>query len=165
MAFLLKNTGAGTRYSTVGHQPVVDQWIRVSRPSDTTPQTATETLFEVEGGRILMKALVGEVTVVQGATASNLSIVIDSDAGAADDLASAVATANDAVGIMYTVEGDGTALLKAGIGWGQACLGLGVVIAPGAIRLTASGSNTGEIKWDLYFLPLDEAAYVTATAV
>jgi hypothetical protein len=163
MAFLGKNVGPANRYGTL-QPPVLQQWIRVSRATDTLPQTATETIFEVEGGRIALLALIGEVTTAIQNQACNFSYVVDSDAGAADDLGSAVSVANLGVGVYITAEGDGTAALTGGVGWGQACL-TPVVVGPGAIQVTTSASNTGSVKYDLYYLPLDEAAYVTATAV
>jgi hypothetical protein len=165
MAFLGKNTGPASRYGTNGDQPVIEQWIRVSRATDSLPATATETIFEVEGGRILLKALIGEVTTVIQTQACNLSINVDSDAGASDVIASTLDISADAVGTYYGVEGDGTALEDTGIGWGRTCQGVGTVVAPGAITITTSATNTGSVKWDLYYLPLDAAAYVTASAV
>jgi hypothetical protein len=44
-------------------------------------------------------------------------------------------------------------------------VGTGAVIAPGEIQLTTSATNTGSVKWDLYYLPLDPAAYVVPSAV
>src|SRR5688572_26893677 len=137
MALLLKNgQNPSTRYSN-GDAPVIDQWIRVARATDSLPATTTETIFEVEGGRILLKALIGEVTTAIQAQACNLSVVVDTDAGAADDLASVLEINADAVGTYYSVEGDGTALLVAE-GNGLACVGNGVVIGAGAVRLTTS---------------------------
>jgi hypothetical protein len=164
MAFLGKNTGPASRYGTNGDQPVLEQWIRVARATDSLPTTATETIFEVEGGRILLKALVGEVTTAIQAQACNLSVNVDSDAGASDVIASTLDVNAGAVGTYYGVEGDGTALENTGIGWGRPC-STGVIVGPGAITITTSATNTGSVKWDLYYLPLDGAAYVTATAV
>jgi hypothetical protein len=165
MAFLVKNTGnPSTRYSN-GDSPVVEQLIRVSRATDSLPATATETIFTVSGGRILLKGLIGEVTTAIQNQACNLSVVVDSTAGAADDLASVVSVANLGVGVLFSVEGDGTALLAGGIGWAQGMVGTGAVIAPGEIQLTTSATNTGSVKWDLYYLPLDPAAYVVPSAV
>ena len=162
MAFILKNGQTPATRNSDGNPPVVDQWIRVSKAAATLPATTTATLFNVLGGRILLRALIGEVTTAFDATATNGSIVVDSDAGVADDLASAAAIASLGVGTLLTVEGDGTALLTGGVGWGQAALGMGVVVSPGLIRLTTSATNAGAAKWDLYYLPLDPAAYVTA---
>lgn len=164
MAFLAKNVGPSARYAN-GDSPVLEQWIRVSRATDTLPATATETLFTVAGGRILMKAMIGEVTTVIQTQACNLSVNVDSDAGGADVLASTLDISADAVGTYYGIEGDGTAVEDTGIGWGRICLGGGVVIAPGIITLTTSATNTGSVKWDLYYLPLDPTAYVTPSAL
>jgi hypothetical protein len=113
-----------------------------------------------KNGRIVLMALIGEVTTAIQAQACNLSVNIDSDAGAADVLASTLETNADAVGTFYSVEGDGTALLVAE-GNGLACQGNGTILAPGIVTITTSATNTGSIKWDLYYLPLDETAYVT----
>lgn len=160
MAFLLKNSSVAARRATNGFAPVVHQWLRVSRAAATVPATATETIFNVEGGRIALLALVGEVTTAIQNQVCTLTVQVDSDAGAADDFGAAVSIANLGVGTMLSVEGDGTAGLTAGIGWAQACL-TPVIVAPGIITITTSATNTGAMKWDLYYLPLDEAAYVT----
>jgi hypothetical protein len=165
MAFLGKNTGPASRYGTNGDQPVLEQWIRVPRATDTLPATTTETIFEVEGGRILLKALIGEITTAIQAQACNLSVNVDTDAGAAVVLASTLEINADAVGQYYGVEGDGTALITVAGGYAPICNNGGVVIGPGAITLTTSATNTGSVKWDLYYLPLDANAYVTASAV
>lgn len=160
MAFVTKNAWAAGRLGTA-QEPVLDQWIRVSRATATTPQGTTGTIFNVENGRIVLKALIGEVTTAIQGQAQNLSINVDSDAGAADVLASTLETNADAVGTYYSVEGDGSALLVAE-GNGSTCIGNGAVIGAGIITLTASASSTGSIAWDLYYLPLDPTAYVTA---
>jgi hypothetical protein len=160
MAFLVKNaTNPSTRLSN-GDAPVLSQWIRVTRATAALPATTTATIFDIEGGRILLKALIGEVTTAIQAQACNLSVVVDADSGAADDLASAADVNGLALGAFIAPEGDGTALIFGGIGWGQPCTGQGVVVAPGALRLTTSATNTGSVKWDLYYQPLDPAAYV-----
>ena len=161
MAFFLKNTGPAARNAANGQAPVLEQWIRVSRATAALPATTTATIFNVEGGRILLKALIGEVTTVIQTQACNLSVNVDADSGATDVIASTLDVSADAVGTMYGVEGDGTALEDTGIGWGRTCNGQGTVIAPGIITLTTSATNTGSVKWDLYYLPLEEGAYVT----
>lgn len=162
MAFMVKQERA-VHKSSDGTAPVVSQWIKVSRAAAALPQTATATIFEVRGGRILLKALVGEVTTAIQNQANNFSYVIDSDAGAADDLSSAADIANLGVGTYIVPEGDGTATIFGGIGWGQTILaGNGVIVGAGLIRVTTSTSNTGAVKYDLYYQPLDATAYVVA---
>jgi DNA-binding transcriptional regulator YdaS (Cro superfamily) len=163
MAFLGKASGVAARTSV--QAPVLEQWIRVSRATDTLPATTTEAIFNVLGGRILLKALIGEVTTVIQTQACNLSVNVDSDAGASDVLASTLDISAGAVGTYYGIEGDGTAVENTGIGWGRICTSGGTVIGTGTITLTTSATNTGSVKWDLYYLPLEENSYVTATAV
>lgn len=161
MAFLGKNSGPASRYGTNGEQPVLEQWIHVPRATASLPATTTSTIFNVEGGKILLKALVGEVTTAIQAQACNLSVNVDSDAGASSVLASVADINAKGVGNLFGVEGDGTALIVAGVGWAPATLDNGVVVLPGIITITTSATNTGSVKWDLYYLPLDKAAYVT----
>jgi hypothetical protein len=163
MAFLGKSVGPSARYSN-GDAPVLYQVVRATRATDTLPATTTETIFTISGGRILVHALVGEVTTAIQAQACNLSVNIDSDAGAADVLASTLDINANAVGTYYSVEGDGTALLVAE-GNAVGCVGAGLILAPGIITITTSATNTGSVKWDLYYQPLDPTAYVVPAAV
>lgn len=160
MSFLLKNSGVAARSGNTGDKPILYQVIRVSRPTAALPASTTATIFNVEGGRIALLGLIGEVTTAIQAQACNLSINVDADSGATDVIAATVDVNGLALGGTYIVEGDGTAGVITGVGWGQFCL-TPVVICPGIITLTASATNTGSMKWDLYYFPLDEAAYVT----
>jgi hypothetical protein len=167
MAFLLKNAiNPSTRLSN-GDAPVVDQWIRVSRATDTLPQSAAEEIFRVRGGRILVKALIGEVTTVLGAgTTPDLRINLNPDTGTTKVIASDVVVASDEVGTLYSVEGDTTALLESSSGGVTTAVGNGFVVSPNVgIEVEASESITGSVKWDLYYLPLDPAAYVSVGAL
>ena len=169
MAFLLKNAiNPSTRLSN-GDAPVVEQWIRVTRATDTLTQSATtnEPLFTVSGGRILLKALVGEVTVaISGGTTPDLQIEFDPVTGTTIDLATDVAITSDEVGTLYSIAAPAAALVATSSGWGNAVTNGGVILNPGTLDLELTESSiAGEIKWDLYYMPLDPAAYVTPTAV
>src|SRR3990167_9064688 len=169
MAFLVKTgrqPAAGP--STPGYA-VVNQWIHVARPTLTLPQTASNQLFLVKGGRVLIHALIGEVTVViQGSDpvakvrASRLNAAMDTIVGTTYDVASTLDMSSDEIGTIYTVEGDGTAIDSPQLA-GSGRLGGSKWIMPnGEIILTTGASKTGEIKWDLWYQPLDEGAYVSA---
>lgn len=159
MAFLIKNNKA-THRSTGAYAPILDQTIRVERATAALPATTTATIFNITGGRIILKGLVGEVTTVIQTQACNLSVNVDSDAGASDVIASALDVSAAAVGTYFGVEGDGTALENTGIGWGRLVTGVGVAVGPGAITITTSATNTGSVKWTLLYQPLDEEAVV-----
>lgn len=161
MAFVVKQAPAKHR-STDGTQPIIAQTIKVERATAALPATTTAAIFSVLGGRVRVKALIGEVTTAIQAQANNLSVNVDSDAGAADPVATALDTNAAAVGTYFSVEGDGSALLGQGIGWAQAAVDYGFIVGAGSITLTTSATNTGSVKWTLYYEPLDETAYVVA---
>ena len=169
MAFLAKN------YGPTKGPSVLDQFIKVSCPARTVPATTTDQIFRVKGGRVLVKLLLGEVTTViqnqadnmkvSAKALDNLSVAI----GTAVDVAANVDIANREVGGKYVVEGDGTAGVLSNAG--AAYLGTNSgewIAAQGEIYLTTSATNTGAMKWDLWYLPLDQGAFVdpvvTATA-
>lgn len=150
--------------------------VHVQRPTLALPQTTTEILFRVYGGRVRVVLLIGEVTTVIQSTDPVAKITAGrlSDAGVlvgtVYDIASTLDMSSDEVGTIYTVEGDGTAIISpqlAGAGYIGAANN-GWIMPQGEIYLTTGASKTGAIKWDLWYESLDEAAYavpvVTATA-
>ena len=177
MALLIKNK-AGNRFSnpqTGGGQAVLDQWIQVSRPALTLPASTTQQIFRVYGGRVLVHLLLAEVTTVIEGTdpVSTVRTTRLTDAGALSGtvyvVASTLDMSSDEVGTIYTIEGDGTAILSpqlAGSGNGST---VGPWIMPqGQIVHRTTATKTGALKWDIWYQPLDSGAYVisinTATA-
>lgn len=160
MAFLIKGSGPASRHSN-GEQPVIEQYIKVSRATASLPATTTGTIFNVIGGRVKLKALIGEVTTAIQAQACNLSVNCNPTVGGTAVIASTVDINADEAGTTYGVEGDGTALVATSSGYTPGCFGEPVV-QEGIISITTSATNTGSVKWDLYYLPLDPTAYVTA---
>lgn len=173
MAFLIKNSvrPSGSSASRQG-LATVDQWIQVSRDTATVPATTTDILFRVYGGRVMVKGLLGEVTTVIQTQADNLKVsskklsAASAAVGTAVDVASNLDITAIEVGGNLWVEGDGTALVKATAGASLIGANSGYWIAPqGEIYLTTSATNTGAIKWDIWYQPLDAGAYVVANAV
>lgn len=171
MAFLVKNSirrsGGVTRQS----DNILDQNIHVACPSRTIPATTTDQIFRVKGGRVLVRRLVGEVTTaiqnqvdnmkVSSKALSAASVAI----GTAVDVASNVDVANRELGGLYFVEGDGTAGVLSNAGAAFIGPNSGEWIAPqGEIYVTTSATNTGAMKWDIWYLPLDPGAYVEAVS-
>jgi hypothetical protein len=135
-------------------QNVVDQWIVASKASATLPATTTQNLFTISGGRVLVKGLIGEVTTVVQAQACNLKVSVDpSGGGTTYDVAANLDINADEAGTLYSVEGDGTALLGASAGAVTTAIGNGFVCNPGTVLITTSATNTGATKWDLYYVP------------
>ena len=174
MAFLIKSAPVRTAGPTTPGTSVLSQAIHVVRAAKVLPQSTTEQLFLVRGGRVLVRAMLGEVTTVLTATdpvssinSSKLNAALDTIVGTTVAIATTVDTASLEVGGTVFVEGDGTALVKANAG----CVFIGAVtgmwLAPrGEIYLTTTGNNTtGAMKWEIWYEPWDAGAYVTAVDV
>jgi hypothetical protein len=173
MAFLIKNQQPrqNTSASKQGYA-TVDQWIQVTQPAVALPATTTGQIFRVKGGRVLVKSLVGEVTTVIQTQADNLKVTskkLDSASvavGTAKDIAADVNITALEVGSLYFVEGDGTAGVLSTAGGAYIGPNSGMWIAPqGEIYLTTSATNTGAMKWDIWYQPLDPGAYVEPAAL
>lgn len=168
MAFVVKNSRPRSTTSSLAGGSTIEQFILVSRPGLLLPATTTQQLFRVRGGRVLVKSLIGTVTVILDSTdpvakiSSKALSTADVAIGSAVDVASTVNAASLEVGGTLFVEGDGTALVKANAGATFVGSQAGLWIAPaGEIYLTTGGTNlTGFVKWDLWYQPLDAGAYV-----
>jgi hypothetical protein len=168
MALMLKNRTFRNQGSAPGQGfSYLEQLIKVSVPARTIPATTTDQLFRVKGGRVKVKALVGEVTTVIQTQADNMKVsskrLSDASAavGTAVDVAANVDITGKEVGSSYFVEGDGTAGVLSNAGAAFIGTNSGEWIAPqGEIYLTTSATNTGAMKWDLWYVPLDDGAWV-----
>lgn len=156
MAFVIKNTKQTTK------SPVLDQFIKVEKASATVPQTAAQSIFTVRYGRVLVKALIGEVTTTVGAgTTPDLQVEIDpSGSGTTVDIATDVVITSDEVGTLYSVEGDGTALVAVSSGYAPVPFGSGFIVNPGTLQIRTSESTAGATKWTIWYVPLDGGANV-----
>lgn len=140
------------------------QWgIKVSKASATLPSSTTQNIFTVAGGKVLIRALVGEVTVEVGAgTTPDLQVQHDPATGTTIDVATDVVIASDEVGTLYYVEGDGTALVPISSGYAQAAAGQGFILPIGTLQIVTSETTDGATKWDLWYLPLEDGASVVS---
>jgi len=174
MAFVIKNTNAPKSSPVAGSgQAFLDQAIHVTRGALVVPQSTTEQLFLVKGGRVRIKGLVGEVTTIMTATdpvmkvsSQKLDAAQTATVGTAVDVASTVDISSLEVGGFVFVEGDGTAAVKSNAGAAFIGTNSGQWVAPaGQIYITTTANNvTGQMKWDLWYQPLDEGAFVVAVS-
>lgn len=170
MALMIKDIKRPTGSS--GRQATLDQWIQVSQPAVALPASTTGQLFRVKGGRVIVRALLGEVTTIIQTQADNTKISskkLDNASvavGTAVDVASNLDITAIEVGGFLFVEGDGTALVKATAGASLIGTNSGMWIAPqGEIYVTCAATNTGAIKWDIWYQPLDSGAFVEAATL
>lgn len=133
--------------------------IRVDRAAAVLPATATQTIFTVAGGRVLITTLVGEVTTATTATATTLAVnLVGSVNGLTQVVCSATSVASLTVGTEYAF----TALATAptiGAAFNQ---NNETVFTPGVVQAVTSATNTGAMKWTVFYIPLDDGASVVA---
>lgn len=138
---------------------------KVERATAALPQSTTGALFTVSGGRVLVTALIGEVTTVIQTQADNTKLQFDpTDAGATQDLCAVLDITGDAVGTMYSLDGTpGNAMVDAlNFLPSNKTLARPIVLKPGSILLNCAASNTGSVKWTVVYLAIDEGAAVAA---
>jgi len=118
------------------------------------PQSADETLFRISGGKVLVTAIIGEVTTIIETQANNTKLKLNPTTGSDVDLCAVLDITADAVKTLYVCTGTlanalvssiGVALLQA-TPW---------VLDVGDIELDCAASNTGQVKWDIFFNPID----------
>lgn len=135
---------------------------RVDRATATLPQTTASALFTVAGGKVAVLGIVGEVTTEIQNQANNTKIVSNPTTGSDVDLCAVLNIAADEVGCLYGITGTfATAMVGANAGAGVMCA-QPVVVPAGTIDLNCAASNTGAVKWSLWYIPLDAGATVTA---
>ena len=135
---------------------------RVDRATATLPQTTASAIFTISGGRVLMLGIVGEVTTAIQNQANNTKLVANPTAGTDVDVCAVLSTANKEAGTLFGITGlFSDALVGANAGatvWPRNP----VILPIGTLDLSCAASNTGSVKWSLYYVPLDDGAIVTA---
>lgn len=138
---------------------------RVDRATASLPQGTDGALFTISGGRVLMTAIVGEVTIAIQNQANATKLKLNPDATGADqDLCGTLDIDNDAVGELYTIDGTVGNALRSDllIGLNSLYGAGGLILSEGDIELDCAASNTGSVAWSMWYLPLDRGATVAA---
>ncbi|MFL1903087.1 hypothetical protein ACJWDR_28880 [Streptomyces tauricus] len=139
--------------------------VKVSRATATLPQTTAGALFTVSGGKVLITSLIGEVTTVIQTQADNTKLTFDpTDAGATQDLCAVLDITADAVGTLYSITGTPATAMQDALNFlpSNKVPAQPIVLKPGSILLDCAASNTGSVKWELTYVPLDNGASVAA---
>src|SRR5262245_30614746 len=133
---------------------------RAQKAAAVLPATGNQTIFTISGGRCMVSLLLGQVTTVCDATATNLKVTSVPTVGSAVDVAANLAIASFELGAILVVEGDGTAIIgtATGSGFAPATAQINWVVPAGILRITTSATNTGATKWDIWYHPLDDGA-------
>ena len=143
--------------------------IRLERTTEAIPVTS-DILFDVNVGRVALMGMVGEVTdAMDGATATTILVNANpTAAGATTPLCAASGSIQNAArgvrlslpaaagtGMLLTTD-HGACVMHQHPPW---------VIEAGTITITVGvGSNTGKITWTVWYVPVDEGAYISVAA-
>jgi hypothetical protein len=139
--------------------------LRVARATAALPQTAAAAIFTISTGKVLVTSIIGEVTTVIQTQADNTKLTFDpTDAGATQDLCAVLDITADAVGTMYSITGTPATAMKDALNFlsSDKVLAQPLVLKPGSILLDCAASNTGSVKWELRYVPLEDGATVVA---
>lgn len=137
--------------------------VRVQRATAVLPATTQAAIFTIAGGQVLVTSLIGTFTVAGSATATTLKITGNPTAGTDVDLATATAVTSKEVGSIITLPAAlAGAVTVANAGGTTMPIGSGLILNPGTLDIVTSATNTGSVKWDLTYIPLDTGASVTA---
>lgn len=137
---------------------------KVTRATADVQTAAAVAIFTITGGRILLRQILGEVTVVLAAgTAPTGKFQSNPTVGATTDLCATVAIPSDEVGTLYGITGvRADAMQESSSGGLPTMTTLGMVIPIGAIEFLCNENITGSIKFDAWYLPLDAGALMVA---
>ena len=135
-----------------------------ARGAASLPQSTASAIFKVQGGKVQVLGIFGEVTTVMQTQTNNVKLIADPTTGADVDLCATLDCTADAVGTMYHITGDlSDALIADTSGAAEALADYQpVIVAPGDIDLSCSASSTGAAKWSVLWRPLDPGARVVA---
>jgi len=142
--------------------------VRVHRPTEALPaDAATDALFTIAGGRVILTSLVGRVTTALQAQANAVKLSYDpTAAGTTFDLCTAVETNGDAVGQTYYIAGDvgtpGGLLVGGAVGQANPVFPKPLLLDAGSILVDCADGGTGSVEWTVTYIPYDNGASVAA---
>ncbi len=133
---------------------------RAERATANLPASTSGALFTITGGRIVVVQILGEVTTVIQSQATTFKLRHNVTTGTDQDLCATLDINADEVGTLYGISG---VFADAMLGSGQAVPSQlrQVILKPGTIDAVTVATSSGQVKWSLFYRPLDRAAYVT----
>lgn len=135
---------------------------KVDRATAALPQTTQSALFTIAGGRVLLTGIVGEVTTIIQTQANNTKLVANPTTGTDVDICAVLSITAKEVGTLFGITGlFSDALVGANAGAGVFPRNA-VILPVGTLDLSCAASNTGAVKWSLFYIALDNGASVVA---
>lgn len=135
---------------------------KVEKAATAIAGASTKDMFTIASGRIVLLALVAEVTTNIEAQANNLTVQVNPTVGAAGALGTAIETNAAQIGTTFSITGNPADAITKNTGVAIGCV-QPCIIPAGVITLTTAADNTGAMKWTAWYYPLDDDAVVTET--
>ena len=136
--------------------------IKVERATAALPAGVGAPIFNIRVGRVVLVLIIGEVTVIIQTQANATKLTATPTVGTAADICATLDITADEVGCLYGITGVNTDALI-GIDAGALPAQTRDVILPvGTLDLDCVATNTGSVKWTLFYVPIDDGAYVEA---
>jgi len=143
---------------------------RVEKTAEYNPAGTDVDLFTVAGGRVMLRSLVGQVTVIVAKNAAadaktRLQHTPTTGARAATDMCGDLDCDTHNIDTVYTITG-GTGVAMADDSRAGVIVTSFVtnkqILQPGTISKHYTTLVTGTIKWTLHYIPIDAGATVVA---
>lgn len=135
---------------------------RVDRATATLPQTTAGALFTISGGLVAITGIVGEVTTVIETQANNTKLTANPTTGTSADICAVLDITAKEVGGLFGITGLASEALVGGTAGATVLPRNAVVANIGTIDLDCAASNTGSVKWSIFYIPLEDGAGIAA---
>ena len=133
---------------------------RVDRATDNI--LTGENLFTITGGRVLVTGIVGEVTTIMETKTINFNLTSNPTVGTSNDMCALTDLTAAEAGSLLSITGVAADALVVGKSGSVRGMSNPMIVAAGAIEATVGATHTGSIKWSIWYIPLDDGAYVEA---
>ena len=133
----------------------------------TAVTNGAQALFTVTG-LVVLRSIVGEVTVAMDATATSINLDHDPTIGSSVDLCAATVVTSDAAGTVYGIQTWVTGLLVSngtdapGTAYSPLTPSNDLVLTAGQITLVGTAANVGDTTWYAHWIPLSEGSTLVA---
>ncbi len=136
--------------------------LRVDRATATLPQSTSAAIFNILEGRVIINGIIGEVTTIMQTQANNVKLTANPTTGTSVDICAQLDTSADEAGTIYGITGTFATALVSNVAGATVMCATPVVLNIGTLDLYCSASNTGNVKWTIYYVPDEDGAYITA---
>ncbi|KKN72295.1 hypothetical protein LCGC14_0412460 [marine sediment metagenome] len=134
---------------------------RAAAAATLLPNNTAASLFTISGGRVLLHAIIGEVTIVMTAQQTRVKLQVNPTTGTTTDLCIALDLTGHEQGALLSLPGAPGSALVAGESGNVQLPSTGIILAAGVLEIhhnDAVAGQTGQVKWDVVWSPYDVGA-------